>query len=128
MIINEYTDKVFDILSEELTNVKVIKAYPLSYKPTRMNAPVATVSPQSMEQKSIGLGEYASDIDITMSVDVFVPYNNGISVLNGIVDSILNTGVVKNATKIKLSTPVSSKTMDCISAELLLGYNAYIGD
>lgn len=128
MIISDYTDKVFDILKEDLGDIKVIKAYPLSHKPTRMTEPIVTVSPYSLEQHPLGFGEYASDADIMISVDVFVPYSSGIDALNDVADSILMSRVTKDICSVKLDTPKSDKLMDCISVKLLLGYNAYIGD
>lgn len=125
MIINEYIDKVFNALNDGLDDIKVIKSYPLAHKPTRMLEPIVAVSPHNMVQRAIGLGEYANETDITISVDIFVPYRNGQDVLNGIVDSICSLGI---AHSIKAGEPVANKQMDCISIQLLLEFKAYIGD
>lgn len=127
-MIIKHTARVLESIKQALDSADVIKAYPNTYKPTRMTKPVVAISPYMLEQKPIGFGEYGRDVDITVCVEVFVPYSMGIDHMNSILDTILQLDITGKATCVKLGTPSSNKLMDCIQVQLLLGYNDYIGD
>ncbi|MBR3148969.1 MAG: hypothetical protein IKF64_02275 [Eubacterium sp.] len=125
------TDKVSSIISllcgdEYFEDKKVIAAFPFAYKPTRFGKIIVTVSPHGIEAENISAGGHCLYGKASVSVDVFVPHETGSSVVNDVIEHIIDAVADTRPCTIKVS-PVSSKDeLSSYTASCVLTYKSLI--
>lgn len=126
MLCDKYLDMIFERVSALEDDFKVIKAYPNSFKPTRLDMTTVAVSIASEDMSVVGLGGYGMQGDITVCISVFSQYKNGIDELNRVADIITNGITDDKAKSVSLGKVECTKSMDTFSVDIMVKYSDFL--
>lgn len=118
MYISNEINAVIDALksSSTLSDTYIIAAFPYTYKPTRLDKCVLTVSPHSLDVKTEGIGENHYYGDVGIRVDAFVPQDAGSPCVTDILGNVTNVLSAFYPNEIKMSGIKVRNDLECFTA------------
>lgn len=125
MDINEYLDNAVDVLKAELQGVRVVKAYPNRFKPTRQSVPIIAVSLGGADSKSIGISGYAQEDEIELDIMSYVSYDDGIDTLCSIANMVRESSILTQSTSFSISAIDNNDTTDTLGLKMTVKYRSY---
>ena len=128
MYLADETDKIFNKLKEstELSEYRIIKAYPFSYKATRLKQAVICVSPSGIDAKTASIGGSDYFGEYTIDADVFVPQDMGTPCTYEIIEKIVKVLSDEPPCGVKVSAVSTKDNIECYTAKCTLTFRSMI--
>lgn len=123
------TDAVFRRLKESATleNAIVIKAYPYTAKPPRLQKPVISVSPDGLTARCCSLGQRRLTGSYGIHIRLTVPHNLGTPVADSTLEAVLAALDGSGFNDIEVSGIRSTDAQDCFTADCKVYYRSQLG-
>lgn len=93
--------------------IKLIRAYPNTFKPTRMKQAVIAVSTIDVQANNMSLGQSAKQGVCSVQASVYVPFSMDGSVAQEAVQHICNSVSDMNTISISVSETTADSTTEC---------------
>jgi hypothetical protein len=126
MYLDKKLDEFIDVLksSDELAQVKIIKAYPYAIKPTRPSKTIVGVYAGKIDMQSVSVGGDELYGSYELKADVFVPQGCDSSAVSQVIAGILNAVANDTISAVSVSQISSDDSISSLTATCTLTYTA----
>lgn len=114
MSFDKYVELVVSGIKECAPDLKLIFAYPDTFKPTRLDEPVVAISVGGADMKNIELGGDTMAGDVIVKAEIFVPLKLGAEVLQSVLRDVAVGGSACGVSGIAVGAVESAPRLDAL--------------
>lgn len=125
------TNEIDALISQLNTNsyfdeIKIIKAFPYTDKPTRLNKIVVAVSPSKINAENISTGGECLYGEYSIDFDIFIPVNKGTPVDTSVIEQLICTVAVCCPKAVSVSEITANNNIFCYTAKCTFTFSGEI--